>query len=71
MANAREYLDRRKVSLFYPLPFSDNYDINAIYFQPLTLTLALVLYLSKVDPGVLFIIFGLLFTFLCISKSFL
>jgi hypothetical protein len=66
IANAREYFDRGEFSLTYPLPFSSNYHNNAIYFQPQILVLGVLLHITGVDPGILFVAFGALFSFLCV-----
>jgi hypothetical protein len=66
IANAREYSDRGDVSLAYPLPFSSDYHNDAIYFQPHILVLGILLPVTGLDPGVLFVGFGALFSFLCV-----
>jgi hypothetical protein len=61
MANARECFDRGDGSPFYALPYSDTYDNNAIYFQPQIYVLGLAEHLSGLDPGTVFVLFGLVF----------
>lgn len=66
MANAKEYGERGGWAIQYPLPFSMNYDNEAIYFQPQLFVLGQIMRIIPVDPGILFMLFGFLFTVLCI-----
>ncbi len=66
MALAREYFDRGKWSLFYPLPMSDNFNNEAIYFQIHILFLGIVWTLTGLPPGIVFDIFGILAGTVCI-----
>ncbi|MEX0921644.1 MAG: hypothetical protein WD489_05675 [Rhodovibrionaceae bacterium] len=68
LANAREHFDAG-FSLLYRLPFSPNYDSPALYFQPLSLVLGSILQLTKIDPGLLSVLSGLLFALLCIRLA--
>src|SRR5215470_6092099 len=58
MANAREHFDGG-FRLLYGLPFSPNYDTPEVYFQPQTLFLGLLLKLTGLDPGWIYMAFGL------------
>jgi hypothetical protein len=65
MANAREYFDGGGFRLTYGNPFSPFYDTPRIYFQPLTLLLGIVWYLTGWDPGIVFTLIGCLAAVLC------
>lgn len=58
MANAREYFDREQFHLLYPSPFSSQPDSAPIYFQPQTIILGILWRLTRIDPGLLFCLFG-------------
>ena len=66
MANAREYQDGGSAGIFYSQPFSANYHARPIYFQPQVWLLGQVWKFIPVDPGILFMLFGLVFGLLCI-----
>ena len=65
MALAREYFDRGDFNLFYPLPFSDNFNNEAIYFQPHILFSGILWKISGLSPGTVWTIFGLLSALTC------
>ena len=58
MANAREPFDAGTFSV-YGLPFSPHYDTPTIYFQPAFLFLGGVAYATGLDPGLVYVAFGL------------
>jgi len=66
MANARQYADHGFQSLFYGNPFSYLKDPQNIYFQFQTITAGLVFYLTKIDPGVIWMVLGLVVSYLYI-----
>jgi len=57
MAVAREYFEHG-LSWTYSNPFVPAYDGPSIYFQPQTFVLGLLWSLSRIDPGLLFVLFG-------------
>jgi hypothetical protein len=68
MAVAREYFESG-LSWTYSNPFVPAYDGPAIYFQPHTFVLGLVGALSRLDPGFLFVLFGLAGAIVCARVS--
>jgi hypothetical protein len=64
MANAREHFDAG--GLTYGNPASPFYDTPPIYFQPMTLLLGVLWRVSDLDPGVLFVLFGLVAAVVCV-----
>ncbi len=66
MANARQYLDGATNGIAYGLPYSALEHPPAIYFQPQIALLGLVWKLTGLDPGILFVLFGVVFGLLCI-----
>lgn len=64
MAVAREYFDRG-FSLTYSNPFVPFADGPSIYFQPQTFLLGLLWFLSRLDPGLLFVLFGVASALVC------
>lgn len=64
MAVAREYFDNG-FSPTYSNPFSPSYSGPAVYFQPQTFFLGVALSLTRLDPGLLFALFGLLAALVC------
>src|SRR5262249_31465439 len=65
MANARAFFDAGHFTLTYGLPFSPDPNTPRIYFQPLTLALAVFWKLTGSDPGILFTVAGLIFAICC------
>jgi hypothetical protein len=65
MANARQYLDAERPSLFYANPFDAKTGSPAIYIQPHNFIFAFFMKLGF-DPGLIFSLFGLVFTVLSI-----
>jgi hypothetical protein len=63
VANAKQYLDADKFSLFYSNPLNDSGNYAAIYFQPQTLLLAFLLWLG-LTPGFTIVLFNWLGTLL-------
>ena len=57
-------LNEGGLSLFYPLPFSTDYNNEAIYFQPQIFFLGQLLRILPIDLGILLTIFGFVFTVL-------
>ncbi len=70
MSYAHQYVDADKFSLFYSNPFDGDPASPKIYFQPQILFLAGCLKLGA-DPGLLFSLFGILMTFLCMYTGLL
>jgi hypothetical protein len=65
MANAREHYDTGKFQIMYGNPFSYSYDTPPIYFQPLILFLGTIWQFTNLDPGLIYVAFGLLAAWLC------
>lgn len=66
MANARQYLDGATDGLRYASPFSTKEHPTPIYFQPQLAVLALLWEFTGLDPGVVFVLFGIVFGLLCV-----
>jgi len=66
LANAREYLDGGSEGLLYAQPFSFDLENRPIYVQPQILALGLAWRLTGMDPGTLFVLFGITVGVLCI-----
>lgn len=66
MVCARKHFDDGGFSLTYGTPFSPNYDTPKNYFQPQTLLLGLILGITKADPAIVFILFGVVSSTICI-----
>ncbi len=66
MANARQHFDNENFSLIYSNPFNIDSNGPKIYFQIQTLILGTVWHFTQIDVGVIFIGFGILFSFLAI-----
>lgn len=64
MAVAREYFDRG-FHLTYSNPFVPYADGPAIYFQPQTFVLGLLWFCTRLSPGFLFVLFGLVCALVC------
>ena len=60
MAKAREYFDRPGPHLTYSSPCDDSYQAPAIYFQPWSFVLGAAWRLTRLDPGLIWVGFGLL-----------
>ncbi len=60
MAIAREYFDGGSPPLSYGNPFSPNLETKRHYFQPPTWILGLLGHFIKIDPGLLFMLFGII-----------
>lgn len=65
MANAREYFDDGACHLLYGSPFSCDYKTPRLYFQPQTFLLGVLLHLTGIAPGLLFVLFGLAAAWVC------
>lgn len=63
MGHAREYFDGG--GLTYGNPSSPSYDTPRVYFQPWTLLLGIVWRLTGLDPGTVFVAFGLVAAVAC------
>ena len=66
MANAREHFDSGAFQISYGNPFSPFYETPRIYFQPMTIMLGSALYLTKTDPGFIFLVFGVFSAMICV-----
>ncbi|MBL0129419.1 MAG: hypothetical protein IPP83_18660 [Flavobacteriales bacterium] len=69
MANARQYLDGASNGPLYALPFSADPGSEPIHFQPQTILLAAVWWITNMDPGLLFSLFGVVFGILCVVMT--
>ena len=69
MANARQYFDNPELSLFYSNPFSSSIETRPIYFQFHIFLLALVLKVTGLNAGIVFVSFGFISGFLCILMA--
>jgi len=69
MANAREHFDSGTFKLTYGNPFSPHSQTPRIYFQPLTLVLALLHRLTRLDPGIVFMITGFFLGLFCVRSA--
>jgi hypothetical protein len=67
MASAREHFDAG--GLAYGNPSSPFYDTPAIYFQPMTLLLGLIWRFTGLDPGLVFVGFGLIAAVVCVRVA--
>lgn len=67
MAHAREYFDAG--GLTYGNPSSPFYDTPAIYFQPMTLLLGAIWRVTGLDPGLIFVGFGLIAAVFCVRMA--
>jgi hypothetical protein len=65
MADARAYFSGGHFTLTYGLPFSPDPATPRVYFQPLTLLLGIVRYVTDAAPGLIYAAAGLLFGVLC------
>ena len=65
MANAREHFDNGSFQITYGNPSSPYYETPAIYFQPMSVFLGILLSSLKSDPGLLFMVFGFLSALIC------
>lgn len=69
MANARQYLDGQTDGFRYALPFSADAASKPIHFQPQTTLLAALWWITGMDPGLLFNLFGLVFGILFVHVA--
>ena len=60
MAFAREYFDNG-LSATYGLPFTSDHATPRIYFQPHTFLLGWIAWITGADPGLVYVVFGILF----------
>jgi hypothetical protein len=67
MASAREHFDAG--GLTYGNPSSPFYDTPAIYFQPMTLLLGVVWRVTGLDPGLIFLGFGVIAALVCVRVA--
>jgi hypothetical protein len=65
MSYAHQYLDQHHFSLFYSNPFDGNPTSPQIYFQPVNFLFAAAMK-AGIDPGLVFSLFGLMMTILCV-----
>ena len=68
MANARKHFDQG-FSLLYGLPFSPDYNTPRVYGQPQSLVLGTLLRLTGMDPGVVYVAFGLIAALACLRLA--
>ena len=68
LANAREHFDQG-FSLLYRLPFTPSYDSPALYVQPLSLLYGVLLQLTGIDPGALYVASGFVFGLVCLRLA--
>lgn len=69
MAVAHEYFDTGNSPLSYGNPFSPEIQTKRHYFQPITFLLAVLLQFTQIDPGILFMAFGVILGLLAIRTS--
>lgn len=65
LANAKEHFDNGGFTPTYGNPYSYEYASPRIYFQPLTLLLALLLRVTSADPGLVFAVVGVVAAIVC------
>ncbi|MGH6991399.1 MAG: hypothetical protein ACREE3_15990, partial [Stellaceae bacterium] len=65
MADARAFFAGGHFHFLYGLPFSPNPATPHVYFQPLLLLLGIVQHLTHADPGLVYVVAGLVFGVLC------
>lgn len=65
MANAREHFDSGRFSFFYGNPFDGNPETPRVYWQPHILLLGLLLQVTGLSPGILYVLFGLCGALIC------
>ncbi len=65
LANAREHFDAGHFRFLYSNPFDPNYGSPAIYTQPMTLALGVIMHVTGIAPHHLFLIFELLAGWVC------
>jgi hypothetical protein len=65
LANAKEHFDNGGFSATYGNPYSYDYSTPRIYFQPLTLILAVLLRVTRGDPGLVFAAVGIVAAIVC------
>jgi hypothetical protein len=65
MANAREHFDSGSFSFFYGNPFDGSPDTPRVYWQPHILLLGLLLQVTGLSPGILYVLFGLCGALIC------
>ncbi|MBK9759954.1 MAG: hypothetical protein IPO90_08305 [Flavobacteriales bacterium] len=64
MASAREFIDGQHAGLLYAQPSTPSYDEKPAVVQLHLLALSVVWRVSGADPGILFVVYGLVFTLL-------
>ena len=65
MANAREHFDSGSFSFFYGNPFDGSPETPRVYWQPHILVLGLLLQITGLSPGILYILFGICGALIC------
>lgn len=65
MANAREHFDGGSFTPTYGNPSGAEFDTPRIYFQPQALLMGLVWRFGLQDPGLVFVLFGLVWAVVC------
>jgi hypothetical protein len=65
MANAREHFDSGRFSFFYGNPSDGSPETPRIYWQPHILLLGLLLRVTGLPPGILYVLFGVCGALIC------
>jgi hypothetical protein len=65
MANAREHFDAGRFRFFYSNPFDPSYASPAIYTQPQSVVLGVIMQLTGIAPNHLFLLYALLAGWIC------
>jgi hypothetical protein len=65
MANAREHFDSGNFSFLYGNPFDGSPDTPRIYWQPHIMLLGLLLRLTSLSPGIVYMFFGVCAALVC------
>jgi hypothetical protein len=65
MANAREHFDSGRFSFFYGNPFDGSPETPRVYWQPHIMLLGLLLRVTGLPPGILYVLFGICGALIC------
>jgi hypothetical protein len=65
VANGREHFDGETFTFFYPNPYSIASHSTPIYFQPHIFLIGFLVWLTQINPGIIFCIFGFFAALLC------
>jgi hypothetical protein len=69
MANAREYFDSGQFHFTYSNPASPSYNSPRIYFQLFLFLLAVILKVTGLDPGIVFMLVGFVAAVACVRVA--